>query len=264
MTTGQPRTTPSAREIRWLAAAPALIALALGGIYAIGAISIFGQFQAADLDAVQAMPLVPIDQILARGIGAIINQAAFGLLGISGAYAISAFEDMRDGKAQREGKVDASGDTDRASGQIFAGRFGVVLWTALLIAAFVAPFGLVTTIGAGFLTLQAVIPKVRNWMLRHEYKRWRPTAFFVGYCSFLVVAAVVGAFTRPPPLPDVVVERGDGSSIRGGLVATSGSNWFIAKTDGGVLSLSQGEGDTATVTYEDEPKDESLFQRMQN
>jgi hypothetical protein len=48
---------------------PVLIACSLAGIYALGAIPIFGQFLAADLDGVRTMPLVPVDQILARGIG---------------------------------------------------------------------------------------------------------------------------------------------------------------------------------------------------
>jgi hypothetical protein len=250
-------------ELRWVPLVPVVIACSLAGIYTLGAISIFGQFLAADLDGAQTMPLVPIDQILARGIGAIIDQAILGVLGISLAYSISAFEDLKEGKARKEGQVPSTSDpSSQAGGQIFTGRLGVGVWIALLAAAFFAPFGLVTTIGAGLLTIQAVIPRVRDWMLRQGYKKWRPTAFFVSYCAFLVVSAVVGAFTRPSPLPDITLERSTGESIHGGLVAANGSNWLVAKPDGTVLSLPEGVADIATITYSKEPTDESLFQRV--
>jgi hypothetical protein len=249
--------------LRWVPLVPVVIACSLAGIYALGAISIFGQFLAANLDGAQTMPLVPIDQILARGIGAIIDQAVWGVLGISAAYSISTIEDLKEAKARREGQVPSVPDpSGGAGGQIFTGRLGIGMWIALLVAAFFVPFGLVSTIGAGLLTIQSVIPRVRDWMLRQGYEKWRPTAFLASYCAFLVVSAVVGAFTRPSPLPDIRLERSAGKSIHGGLVAANGSNWFVAKPDGMVLSVPGGVVDIATITYSEESDDESLFQRV--
>jgi hypothetical protein len=249
--------------VRWVPLVPVVIACSLAGIYTLGAISIFGQFLAADLDGAQTMPLVPIDQILARGIGAIIDQSILGVLGISAAYMISAFEDLRKARAQREGHVPSTSDPpDEGGGEIFTGQMGIGMWIVLLVAAFFVPFGLVTMIGAGLLTIQAVIPRVRDWMLEQGYEKWRPTAFLAGYCAFLVVSAVVGAFTRASPLPDVTLERSARGSIHGGLVAENDSNWFVAKPDGTVLSVPGRAVDISRITYSEEPDDESLFQRV--
>lgn len=52
----------------WLHSLPAFIGLTLGSVYALGAISVFGQLYAADVSPSQMLGLVPLEQMLARGI----------------------------------------------------------------------------------------------------------------------------------------------------------------------------------------------------
>lgn len=57
------------KRIDWLLAVPGFVAFALGLVYGIGAITIYGQLKSAGLNGVEAMAAVPLDQILSRGIG---------------------------------------------------------------------------------------------------------------------------------------------------------------------------------------------------
>lgn len=255
--------TPKGDQFRWFAIAPAMIACALGGIYALGAVSIFGQFHAADLDAVQTMPLVPIDQILARGIGAIINQALLGLLALAFAYAISAIEDIRDAKAVKEsGTSSVPQKAEESGGTGVGGRLGIVLPVVVAFAGFFLPLGLVTMLGAGILAMQAVIPRVRDTMVRRGYVKWRAYAFLAGYGAFLLASAVLGAFTRASPLPITTLTKRIGAPVHGGLVAVNGSNWFVAKPDGKILTIPENTVARVTISYSDDVEDESIFQML--
>lgn len=258
---------PSRAEDRshWFTAAPAVLACSLAGIYTLGAVSIFGQFLAADLDAVQTMPLVPIDQILARGIGAIIDQALLGLVAIGFAFGISAIEDLREMRAKRLGKASASpGPSAGAGSSTLGGWLGLAVPIAMLFGGFLLPFGLVTALGAGILAIQAVIPRAREALVRRGHRKWRPAAFLIGYGFFLVVSALVGGFARPSPLPDATLTRNVGEPIHGSLVALNGSNWFLANSAGRITNVPESAVARATITYSDQVDDESLFQMLKD
>lgn len=250
-------------KFQWLATAPAVLACSLAAIYALGAVSIFGQFLAADLDAVQTMPLVPIDQILARGIGAIIDQAKLGLFAVSLAYMVSAVEDLVETRAAKPGGTASARQQQPGSGGM-GRRLGIALPVAMLFGGFFLPFGLVTTLGAGLLAMQALIPRVRDALVERGHAKWRPAAFLIGYGGFLIVSAVVGAFTRATPLPEATLIRDSGSLIRGGLVAQNGSDWFIAEDGGRILNAPEGSVAGVTITYPDNVEDESLFQMLKD
>lgn len=258
--------SPAENRFQWLTAAPAVLACSLAGIYTLGAVSIFGQFLAADLDAVQTMPLVPIDQILARGIGAIIDQAMLGLVAIGFALGISAIEDMREMRAKRLGKASASPSPGAGASAttLGGGRLGLAMPIAVLFGGFFLPFGLVTTLGAGILAIQAVIPKARDVLVRSGHRKWRPAAFPIGYGCFLVVSALVGGFARPTPLPETTLTRNDGEPIHGSLVALNGSNWFLANSAGRIMNVPESAVARATITYSDQVDDESLFQMLKD
>jgi hypothetical protein len=209
------------------------------------------------------MPLVPIDQILARGIGAIIDQAMLGLVAIGFAFGISAIEDMREMRAKRLGKVPPSPDPNAGAGNsTLGGWFGLVVPIAVLFGGFFLPFGLVTALGAGILVIQAVIPRARDALVRRGHTKWRPIAFLVGYGCFLVVSALVGSFARPSPLPDATLTRSVGEPIHGSLVALNGSNWFLANSAGRITNVPESTVARATIIYSDEVDDESLFQML--
>jgi hypothetical protein len=252
-------------KFRWISTAPAILACSLAAIYALGAISIFGQFLAADLDAVQTMPLVPIDQILARGIGAIIDQALLGLVAIGFALGISAIEDMREMRAKRLGKASTSpGLSAGAGSSTLGGWLGLVVPIAVLFGGFFLPFGLVTALGAGILVIQTVIPRARDALVRRGHRKWRPVAFLIGYGCFLVVSALVGGFSRPSPLPDATLTRKVGEPVHGSLVALNGSNWFLANSAGRITNVPESAVARATITYSDQVDDESLFQMLKD
>ena len=64
----------SPKRIEWLPSIPAVIGVALGIIYAVGAVTIYGQLKNANLNAIQAMGLIPLEEILGRGIGQMVSQ----------------------------------------------------------------------------------------------------------------------------------------------------------------------------------------------
>jgi hypothetical protein len=68
-----------------LTSLPGVVGLLLGGLYAVGAIQVFGQLEAENLKPLDVLPLMPLEQILARGI-------AFLVLPVGAALAIVSFD----------------------------------------------------------------------------------------------------------------------------------------------------------------------------
>jgi hypothetical protein len=245
----------SDQSLRWLSSIPALVALALGGIYALGAASIIGQLQAEHLKALQIMPLFPIDQILARGIGAITSVAVLALpVGLVTALGIFQFESLV--PLKKDEKPDSS-----------PGSKGVQFpssWPALFIllaAVLFIPGDYLAIVLFGLITMFVIIDVVRKAMNRRGRQNWRPAAFLGGYFGFVLAATLIGSIVRPDPLPHTILDMKRGKVVRGALAVSTGANWYVAQ-DGQIVAVPTSNVERSHITYSDPKGSRSLFNKI--
>lgn len=246
----------SGQSFSWLNSIPALVALGLGGIYALGAVSVIGQLQSEDLQTAQIMPLVPIDQILARGIGAITSVGVLAFpVGLIMALGIFQFESFSSGRKKAE-----PGSPSESSGIQFPSSWPTPI--ILIVAILFAPGDYLTIALFGLITMFVIIDTVRKAMIRRGKDNWRPTAFLGGYFGFMLVATLMGSVVRPAPLPRVVLDPREGPPIRGSLVVSTSANWYIAQADGRIVTVSTSNARQASITYSDPEGSQSLFNKI--
>lgn len=245
----------SGERFKWVSSAPALVALALGGIYALGAAAVISQLNAADLDTTQVMPLIPIDQILARGIGAFTAVAVLALpLGLLAALGIFLFESLLPRGRNRSPDPPSSDPAPLLS----------VSWFALAVLGVTivfAPTDYATILVFGLIAMFAAIDLVRREMQRQRRTRWRPIAFLCGYFAFVLVATLMSSIARPDPLPLVALELTDGKTVRGLLVTSSGSNWHVAR-EGQIIAIPSDNTEQVKITYSKRKSASSLFDEI--
>jgi len=243
-------------SINWLQLAPALLAIGLGGIYAFGAISVLGQFQAADLDALQTMPLVPIDQILARGIGAITQAAALSLpFALFGAIGVFKWDEQK--AAAKKPKDEGS----QENGEDGSARSFWILLALILAAVLFVPSDYLSILGFGLGSMIVVINAVRK-KLTAEGRLWRSHAFVAGYAAFVLTATATGSIVRADPLPKASLALKRGTTATGGLLASTGSGWYIARNNGNVIAIPAGNVKSVEIVYSDAKTDASLFNEL--
>jgi hypothetical protein len=246
----------SSGRFNWINSVPALVALALAGVYALGAASAISQLNAADLDAAQVMPLIPIEQILARGIGGFATVAVLALpVGLLVGLAIFQLENILPW-----GRIPAPKPPAMTPGSFPLSTS----WPAVILlggAVLFAPSDYAVILVFSGIAMLVAIDAVRNEMQRRGGKRWRPAAFLAGYFCFVLVATLMSSIVRPNPLPDAVVELSNGSTVRGSLVASSGNNWHIAR-EGEVITVSGDKAERVKITYLDRGNTPSLVGRI--
>lgn len=237
---------------------PALVALGLGCIYAFGAISVLGQFESADLDALQTLPLVPIDQILARGIGSITQVAILSLpVALFGAVGVFRWDEEAASRARSKSKDSAPEGQTRT----MPNRLLLLLMLLIVGALLFVPSDFLTILVFGLASMGVAIRVVRKRLLA-EGRLWRTQAFVAGYTAFVLVATASGSLVRSAPLPEASLRLERGGMLNGGLVASTGSTWYLAREDGEVLGVPTENVVRSEITYLDPETDSSLFEDL--
>ncbi|HWP33291.1 MAG TPA: hypothetical protein VNL97_06040 [Solirubrobacterales bacterium] len=246
----------SDQNFRWLNSIPALVALSLGGIYALGAASIIGQLQSEHLNTFQIMPLFSIDQILARGIGAVTSVAVLAFpVSLMTALGIFQFESFSSSK-----KKETPESSPDSQGVQFPSSWPVLF--TLMAGILFIPGDYLTILLFGLISMFVTIDVVRKAMNRQGKKNWRPAAFLGGYLGFVLAATLIGSIVRPDPLPHVILDLQAGKSIRGSLVASTGANWYIAQEDGRIITVPTSNTKRSTIMYSDPKGSQSLFNKI--
>jgi hypothetical protein len=253
--------------LAWLHSIPALVALGLGGIYAIGAASAISQLQSAHLQALQVVALIPIDQILSRGIGAITSVFVVAIpIALLTAAGIFNFEQLRASKEKEASTKDEktapnSEDPDEQPEKIISMPFPMSgpIGVALGLVVIFVPADYLTIFLFGGIAMGASIRIVRNWRIRENLHPWRPAAFLAGYLSFLVVAAAMTAIVRPSPLAQVEMSLHRGDRIQAEFVVLANGTWYLSRPGGDLLAVPSSNVKKATLTYRGPEVADSIF-----
>jgi hypothetical protein len=253
--------------LAWLHSIPALVGLGLGGIYAIGAASAISQLQSAHLQALQVVALIPIDQILSRGIGAITSTFVVAIpIALLTAAGIFNFEQLRTSKEEEASTKDEhtapnSDGRDEQPEKIISLPFPISgpIGIALGLVVIFVPTDYLTIFLFGAMAMGASIRIVRNWRIRENRHPWRPAAFLAGYLSFMVVAAAMTAIVRPSPLPQVEMSLHQGDRIQAEFVVLANGTWYLSRPGGDLLAVPASNVKTATLTYHGPEAADSIF-----
>jgi hypothetical protein len=188
---------------RILAAIPIVVAVVVGLLYAVGALLSAAKFRGAGLEIQDTVPLLPLETILATGIGTLMASvllvAAWAGLGVAVFLVLPRLQ--------------------RQEGSDFA-RVGLIAGLSALAVGVVLLATPVLTVTLALIAL----------LLYLGLRAGRSIAFvFAGSYLLAVAGLVASAFAYPAPLPvaHVVPERGT-SPITGDFVGEDDGVWYVA------------------------------------
>jgi hypothetical protein len=230
----------------WLGATPFVVAGALALIYALGAVAVYGQLRHAGLNALQTMPLVPVEQLLGRGIGSLVSIFGRALTNfVLAVLMVAAYWSDRDERVIVHPK-----------------DWSKWMWLLPISFAFIAIFGswglaLVVSVGLatqwGALAIAGVnsLGGVKALVL-------------VASASLLslVPMSLAVSLVEPSPLPRIEIIRTDGTTVHGELVAETGNVWYVAKPDHTIGAIPNGYVSRTSIEYEDRDTTPSLWSEV--
>lgn len=186
---------------------PVVIVVSVAFLYSLGAIELVGQLREDHVDALAALPLVPLQQVLGRGIWVATHQlwwlVPLAVLAVAFADAI----DHVDSRRKELGVKGAVG--------ILAGVFFLLAVPALVLVRYLFTFVGSAPIAFGF---------------RERFTRRFSLGEILGAGAIAAVLYTVsGALVTPHHLP-VAELRLDSGSARGALVAFDGSTWYLGRS----------------------------------
>jgi FtsH-binding integral membrane protein len=243
--------------------APAVIALSLGVIYAVGAITTYAQLKAVGINGVEAMALVPLDQILGQGIGRMVQkagEAAVIAVFFGSGLALGMIVAFRAHKQKKE----AQGQPLPLAARLFAdpkkttvvlaitgGVFAVLLFVFTPIDKAAA---VVVALGVSIVACGALVYFLRD----HIHQLSQAVALIiVGFLVYIVASTIAAAFLAPPPLPHLHLVTTSGATVDGGLVAESGSSWMVVRSNKSVTGINVRQVKRAFITYPPRPAEQT-------
>lgn len=219
--------------------APAAVAFGLALIYILGAIAAGSEFDGAGVDPRDAVPLLSLQQILARGIGLLIRPSTMlslllFVLGLgallAGVDRVEALKRELQNRAPGAGGQGANRSRNRVRGRPKAAiASGLVGAAMMLIGLFIFPLNQLP----GALGMVLILSLAGIFYERAPAGRRPHSGFLVGALVLaLVVALGVTAYTDPTPTPRVAVHRVNGrTTVRGSLITHNDSTWYLFEHD---------------------------------
>ncbi|HEX8741817.1 MAG TPA: hypothetical protein VF712_01670 [Thermoleophilaceae bacterium] len=209
---------------RWstiLTALPGVAAVFLGALYAIGALLTMADLRGAGLRVRDTMPLIPIEDLLARGIGTAIF--------LSGLLAIAALELAARAALERD-------DAD---------PLGLMLWLTLLVIGCGAAVTAIVTVPwilAASICAAIVVFFGAQWLIGS----WTPWLAAL----VIVTGLAIDNLAAPAPLPRAALAIENAPPMSGGLIAVNEGAWYLAG-DGSVEVVGDGRVESASVASEE-------------
>jgi len=203
------------------------VGLALGTIYALGAIQTFSQLWERN-DLLYLFSLVPLTQILSKGIALAIAYALILVLTaiLAGFFHFASRRRKRLSQQLREGD---GLRTPRGKEAGFLAGISLVLLLVMALISLIslyrnAPWSVWAITPLGF----AYFHFGDSWLVpRVGLVR----AIAVLSIAFVLLVGVLGTIVIREPLPDLVLKLKDNSSIEGELVTTTPDTWVLIADD---------------------------------
>jgi hypothetical protein len=253
----------SPKRIEWLHSVPAIVGVALGLIYVVGAVTIYGQLKDANLNGIQAMGVVPLEEILSRGIGQMVSQLGQALVEVGLITLIIGFLYGTQPKALTPPPAPPKpksllGRLDRFYSNP---RHMLALMGVLLLFLLVG-----MPMNDAVVLLIAVALSVGMFVLMWRFTKDRgehgPRRIFIVYVvvglTFLTAFNFASAFLRPAPLPHVRLATTEGSNVEGALVTESGGSWYVVQSNQSLIAVTNRRVRRSFITYPHRSPEQSI------
>jgi hypothetical protein len=214
-----------------LAAVPGAAAVFLGVLYTLGVTARASSFTNNDVSAVTTLQLVPLDQLLAAGMGIALKLALIALLGIMVGLVVALAGAV---PTTRQRLLEGTG--------VDVPRNAISRWVLVLLAVLVAVLSVVASppVSAALIVDVAVFVIVAR---RGGFEGRRPVfnvSLGLILSGSLLVGAVAEQFEYPEPLPYAEVSTVQAGTVRGKLLAVAGGTWYVRTRRGQIEAIPTG------------------------
>lgn len=190
----------------------AALAAGVGVLYAVGAVLTTAQLRTADLAPRDTLPLIPLSQLLGRGMSVFLKPFA-GVLAVGVVYlgALLVGEQIEVKLRERFGRRGA--DQRR--------------WPRALVVGAAAALLVLVSPGdvAGAIAVSCAV------LLLWVFRLARLRATLLVWAGAATIALLVVSFYRPQPLPKVSLVAASGRTVEGDLVTVSGGTWYVGERE---------------------------------
>ena len=229
-----------------LAAIPGVFALGIAYLYFFGAVEKWVQLREADVDPPSLMPLVPIEQLLAGGIGQLTMTA---LVLAIGWLAFLVF---------------TPGSPDPPQKPVSDGQIRKVLLAITILAVVFLPPKVFGPVLITMVIAYGVWIQTNYWGPRYISR------YIAMGIALQASLALSQAWLNPEPLPKATLSLKDGSSLERDLLFTTSTGWYLADDDPGdpetrennALVIPLGQVEQSTIDPQERDDGESLFQHI--
>jgi hypothetical protein len=203
---------------------PGLVGLGLGTIYALGAIQVLRQYNHAGLDEADLFPLIPLNQVLARGISLAINYSVIAvLLGLLASMITYLRPTLIKATVRKHKPIETA--LTNVGAPLWAVGPAITLLMlvnvgVLVIFLLFAPWFIFPTLAAVY----AYFVFAGRWLSRWVSKV-RATALLA--IGLLLITGALGTVLYPTPLPEVILELEDGTTIESELAVSTEDSWYL-------------------------------------
>jgi hypothetical protein len=216
---------------------PGFAALGLAVLYGTGAVIKSGQLRGADQNVRDTLPLVPLEQVLALGIGTVITSLIWvTLLTLVLYFWVASRRPLKVGEVPPFLRFLGPGGSRLA-------RIG--FWAALGLAMLV----LLATASLGeFVTLAGLVV-VGHALDRIQDRGRRYVAFLLaGYLLLLIAVRAGGSYFSPEPLPRATLTfRTGAAQTEGTLLVSTGETWYLTRRPNAYISVPRASVTSAVV-----------------
>jgi hypothetical protein len=221
-----------------------MAALIVGGLYSLGALFRAVELHGADLRVTDTLPLIPIEQLLARGITVVFDSvvaiATITLILALTAWLAPVLGELHSLRRERDAIRDRrdrgelpKADADKALAAIDAQAKPmlhrlrwlrdmpnprVILVPTLLVGLFILPFPR-ALVAAAIIVIAGVVI-----LRRRPVRIWTLTWLVIGLA---LAGSLAETYRNPPPLPAVALDLEDDTPLRGDLIVSTGSHWYV-------------------------------------
>jgi hypothetical protein len=183
---------------------PLAIAIFVGILYTVGAVLTTGQLRRANLVVRDTLPLVPLPQLLGRGMSVFLKPFA-GLLAVVLVFiAVLVLGDRIERALERR----MSGSTARA----------IVVVVGVAVLVLLSPPQVAIGVAACALVLAL-------WVLGKLPLR-ESLILFAGVTALMLLGL---AFYKPEPLATVKIKTSTRGTVRGDLITTANGTWYVGQ-----------------------------------